>query len=353
MATQRVKRSIGSALAVGALSIALAGVPAGSATADPVAAVPNTASEAVQRLTDLSRQSEQLNEQLNNAKIDMDKKAAAQQAAEAKVGADQAVLDAALAKVKQFQPEIDRIAAATYQGARTNRLFAVLLSDSPQQMLDQMSALDVISTETAADVAELQKVSDAAAVAEQNSKKSADAARVATDQAHAFRTDLEKKQADLQKSIGEVTQAWTQLSAGDKAALAGTPFPPGFDADALLRSLPHGSAAGALAAALTRVGDPYVWGATGPNQFDCSGLVQWAYKQVGLDLPRTSEAQAQGGTPVSREDLQPGDVVTFYSDASHVGIYAGNGNILHASTFGVPVKVAPMGNMPFHNARRY
>ena len=105
--------------------------------------------------------------------------------------------------------------------------------------------------------------------------------------------------------------------------------------------------------ALTRVGSPYSWGATGPSAFDCSGLVQWAYHQVGKSLPRTSQAQAAAGTPVNRDELQPGDVVTFYSDASHVGLYAGNGLVLHASTFGVPVGVSPMSRMPFHNARRY
>jgi cell wall-associated NlpC family hydrolase len=135
--------------------------------------------------------------------------------------------------------------------------------------------------------------------------------------------------------------------------LAGSPFPPGFDIDTLLRGLVPGSGTSALAAGLTRIGDPYVWGATGPHQFDCSGLVQWAFKQVGKDVPRTSSQQAAYGTPVDQKDLQPGDVVFFYSDISHVGIYAGNGMMVHASTFGVPVAVAPMGSTPYHSARRY
>ena len=83
------------------------------------------------------------------------------------------------------------------------------------------------------------------------------------------------------------------------------------------------------------------------------GLVQWAFKQVGKNLPRTSQAQAQGGVPVAREALQPGDVVIFYPGATHVGIYAGDGNVLHASTFGVPVAVARLDAMPYNTARRY
>jgi cell wall-associated NlpC family hydrolase len=108
----------------------------------------------------------------------------------------------------------------------------------------------------------------------------------------------------------------------------------------------------ALTRAIGKMGVPYVWGAVGPNSFDCSGLVMWAYKQIGVSLPRTAAAQSQVGTPVSRGDLRPGDLVFFYSPVSHVGIYLGNNKILNASESGQPVKVSNMGNMPFHNARR-
>lgn len=108
-----------------------------------------------------------------------------------------------------------------------------------------------------------------------------------------------------------------------------------------------------LEAAQTKVGAPYVWGATGPDSFDCSGLTSWAYSQAGIDIPRTSQAQSSGGTQVAKGDLQPGDIVSFYGGATHVGIYAGDGQILHASTEGVPVGYAPLDSMPFNNAVRY
>lgn len=117
-----------------------------------------------------------------------------------------------------------------------------------------------------------------------------------------------------------------------------------------------GGAGGATAvqAALTRVGTPYSWGAAGPSAFDCSGLVMWSFQQAGISLPHSSQALAAGGMPVSRDDLQPGDVVNYYSDASHTGIYVGDGMVVHASTYGQPVKVVPIdGAGPFHNARRY
>ncbi|MTE14039.1 C40 family peptidase [Nocardia aurantiaca] len=107
----------------------------------------------------------------------------------------------------------------------------------------------------------------------------------------------------------------------------------------------------AVDAAMSRVGDPYVYGAAGPNAFDCSGLVQWSYAQAGVSLPRTSYEQLNTGSPVSFDDLEPGDVVSFYG-GSHSGIYIGDGNVVHASTSGQPVKVAPISSMPFAGARR-
>ena len=108
-----------------------------------------------------------------------------------------------------------------------------------------------------------------------------------------------------------------------------------------------------MQAALTRLGDPYVWAAAGPHAFDCSGLVVWSFQQAGLLLPHSSQALAAGGQPVPLSQIQPGDVITYYSDASHVALYVGNGRIVHASTYGVPVAVVPINNAPINNIRRY
>ncbi|MEU1957094.1 NlpC/P60 family protein [Nocardia rhamnosiphila] len=337
-------------MAAGLLAAALYG--GGPAGADPAPA-PTSASEAVQQMIDLSRQAEQLNQQALTAQADLDAKLAVQRDADAKVAAAGAAVDAARNEVARYRPMIDRTAIAAYQGARTNRLFSVLVSDSPQQLLDQMSTLDVVATQTSDQLKQYKRATDAATAAQSAARAAADTARAATDQANTVRDDVGRKQTDLQNAVARVIEVWGGLSTADRTALAGSPFPPGFDRDSLLRDLVPGSGTSALAAGLTRVGDPYVWGATGPDQFDCSGLVQWAFRQVGKEVPRTSSAQAAYGTPVGRDELQPGDVVFFYDDISHVGIYAGNGLMLHASTFGVPVAVAPMDSTPYHSARRY
>jgi cell wall-associated NlpC family hydrolase len=149
--------------------------------------------------------------------------------------------------------------------------------------------------------------------------------------------------------------------APDDPAIEAAPpggIPPGDVAPpdgAVLPGSSSGTAEGTIAvqAALTRIGSPYVWGGSGPNQFDCSGLVMWAFQQAGISLPHSSQALAHGGQPVSMDEMQPGDLVTYYSDASHVGIYIGDGMMVHASTYGTPVRVAPVNNAPIYNVRRY
>jgi cell wall-associated NlpC family hydrolase len=98
----------------------------------------------------------------------------------------------------------------------------------------------------------------------------------------------------------------------------------------------------ALKYALTKVGDPYVWGAAGPSSFDCSGLVVWAYGQEGISLPHYTGALWNSGMHVSRDGLEPGDLVFFYADISHVGIYIGNGLMVAAPRTGENVKVQPV-----------
>ena len=111
-------------------------------------------------------------------------------------------------------------------------------------------------------------------------------------------------------------------------------------------------AAKALAFAKKQVGDRYRFGATGPNAWDCSGLTQGAYKAAGVKLPHSARQQFSKGKKVSKSDLRPGDLVFFYKGISHVGIYAGNGKVLHASSPSKPVGYLKMSYMPYQGARR-
>ncbi|NHA00022.1 C40 family peptidase [Nocardioides sp. W3-2-3] len=113
-----------------------------------------------------------------------------------------------------------------------------------------------------------------------------------------------------------------------------------------------GRASAAIKYALAQVGDAYVYGAAGPSAFDCSGLTMMAWAQAGVSLPHSSRAQMGSGTPVSKSDLQPGDLVFYYSPVSHVALYLGNGMIVHAANPGAGVKVSSVDEMPYAGAVR-
>lgn len=103
----------------------------------------------------------------------------------------------------------------------------------------------------------------------------------------------------------------------------------------------------ALRAALTQQGKPYVWGAAGPNSYDCSGLMMWAYARVGIHLPHYTVAQYHAGHVISASEARPGDLILFYPPTMHhVGMYIGDGMMIHAPHTGSVVQVAPIGNRP-------
>ncbi len=311
-----------------------------------------------------------------------------QQAADQKHASDVATIDAAKGRLANFQTSVDRVAAAQYMGGRTDGLDAMLTANSPQMLIDQLSVQRVMATEMSVQMTNFKSASIAANSAEVESAKSAADAKTAAEQAAAVRADLQSKQSKLLVQMAIVKSQYTSLTPAQREALAAVPpapplpapdAPPPADGPDVLAAAP-GIAPGDLAppeaalapppegavvsggtgegmmavqAALTRIGSPYSWGASGPGSFDCSGLVMWAFGQAGLNLPHSSQALAQGGQPVSRDQMQPGDLITYYSDASHVGIYIGDGMMVHASTYGTPVRVAPVDNAPIHNVRRY
>jgi peptidoglycan DL-endopeptidase CwlO len=368
---ERVSVRVAKRFASAALAgfIALSGIAAGNVLADP-------ANDAMAKLNELSRQAEQTTEAMHSAQLDLNNKLAAQRTADKKHTDDLAAADAAKARLATFQAGVDKFATAMYMGGRTDGMNAIMTAESPQQLIGKLAVQRVISTAMYAQMAAYRATREQAAQAEQESAKSAGDAKTAAEQAAAVRASLQSKQSRLQLQIGIVKSQYLALSPNERTALA-VPGPvppppaalPGAPAPAP-EALPPGdgqpgvpgpgagpgSGQGAIAvqAALTQVGAPYSWGGAAPGGFDCSGLVMWAFQQAGIALPHSSQALAHGGQPVSLSDLQPGDVLTFYSDASHAGLYIGDGLMVHSSTYGVPVRVVPMNSSgPIYDARRY
>jgi len=338
----------------------------------PVSADP--AQDAVTKISELSRQAEQLTEQMHAAELDLDTKVQAQTAAEQSHANDLAALEAARLQLSSYQGSVNTLAASVYMGGRTDGLNAILTAASPQGLIDKMAVQRVMGIEMSAQMQSFRNLSAEAVRIEAASAKSAADAATAADEAAAVRADLQGKQSQLQVQIAAVKSRYALLTALQRATLAGpaalpsailaAPAPEAAPESApsneilAMAALPSpgaGSGEGSVAvqAALTRLGTPYVWGAAGPSAFDCSGLIMWAYQQAGIFLPHSSYALAAGGQPVSLDQMQPGDVITYYSDASHVGMYVGDGMMVHASTFGVPVAVVPVNNAPIYNVRRY
>ena len=185
------------------------------------------------------------------------------------------------------------------------------------------------------EIATYQAAYDRLNAAEQRASRAA-AERWAAEEAAAERRAAEQAAAEAPVPEPDVADSAPAAPAAPSAPVGG------------------GSAAAqtAVSTAMAQVGDPYVWAAAGPDAFDWSGLIQYAYASAGISLPHSSAMQSGMGTPVSRSALQLGDLLFFYSRVGHIGTYIGDGQMVHASTSGSPVKVSPVGYMPSSNSAR-
>jgi peptidoglycan DL-endopeptidase CwlO len=166
-------------------------------------------------------------------------------------------------------------------------------------------------------------------LAEAVSREEAEARRRAEEQARQEAAERARQQASSATSTS--TTSTSPTSSGSSAGTAPSTAP-----------APRAGARVAVDAALSKLGSPYLWGATGPNSFDCSGLMVWAYAQAGISLPRTSRAQYAGTRRISRSELQPGDLVFAGNPVHHVGMYIGNGQIVHSPHSGATVSIRSM-----------
>ena len=313
-----------------AVLVTLAATPA---SADP--AVPDDAPAAVKELSELNTQAEVLAEQWHHARDQLDTRRAELERAQADLAAANASGARARADQHQLREQVDRLASASFQGARFTQLSALLVSGSPEEFLDRMSVLDLLA---AANNEAMDRLADAvvqAGRAEQAAASATTRASRAEQDAAQLESEFAQAREDMDAQIALVQERLAELSADERESITSDGV-----TDFVLDPLPGSGAGGsAVQAALSRQGSPYSWGAEGPGSFDCSGLMLWAYRQVGVDLPRSSREQARMGSPVSRAQLQPGDLIAQYSPVSHIGMYVGDGRYVHAPQGGDVVKV--------------
>ncbi len=332
MSSHLLKHSAPAAITAAAIAVLMVLIPT-PATADP--ALPGDAPTAAQRLAELNRQAEVLTERWHYARDQLNARRTDLERATAEVTAAAASGERARAVEGQYRGQVDRLTNASFQGARLNRLSALLISDSPEEFLDQMSALDVLAVDNKQALDRLTGAVAQAQQAEQSADDAAARAGQAERDAARLESDLTRSRAEMDRQIEVVKQRFAALNRQERAAYTSggsTNFP--------VNLVGTGTAVQAVRAALSKQGSSYVWGAEGAITFDCSGLVKWAFEQAGVfGLPRSSQEQARTGSSVSRSELRPGDLIALYSPISHIGIYVGDGFYVNAPQSGDVVKV--------------
>jgi cell wall-associated NlpC family hydrolase len=313
--------------AVLALGAALVAAATGVLAPSSAVAAPGTAAAAGKLVQETAQQLAEIDEQLHQAEITV-----AEQQKVAAAAAEQAA--AAQAALAVYEPQLRAIAQSGYTGKTQSRVAAFLTSDSAAELVQQMTTLDMIATHTNSIVAEVAAAQDAARQAQAAADEAAATAQAGLEQLGAQKAEAEKQVADYQADFA-------RLSAAEQAEVTAAVAGPTLQAPSVdeLPLAPGSAAAVAIQNALAQVGDAYQHAGSGPDVFDCSGLTSYAYAAAGVWLPHSSRAQSQLGQQVSRGELQPGDLVFFYTPISHVGLYIGNGMMVHARTYGSPVAV--------------
>ncbi|MFG2527193.1 NlpC/P60 family protein [Streptomyces sp. NPDC048516] len=294
------------------------------------------------------------------------------------------LLDAAAERAEKMNDARRRLgafAAAQYRSGGMNPTAQLMLAKDPQQFFDRSHLMERLTGRQKEAVSDYQE--QQAAAARQRAAATRDLERLQTSQA-----SLKESKQSVQQKLTEARQLLSKLTAQEKARLAelerqkeaaakrkaeeearkqqererrqqhdgggpsGGQTGGGSDNGGSTGGSSSVQAEKALAFARSQMGKPYVWGATGPSSYDCSGLTQAAWKAAGVSLPRTTWDQVKAGQRVATKDLKPGDLVFFYDDISHVGMYIGGGKMIHAPHPGANVREESIYYMPIYGSVR-
>ena len=346
-------------------------LPAGIGHADPAP----TIQQVEQRVDELNLRVDTAVEDYDQAQIALTAAQRASAAAQVRVARAQAELDA-------HQQEMGVMLASTYRSGGNDQLASLVATSDPQQFLDRASSLDRIARSQSDQLAEVTTARTRLAEAKVAAQAELDAQKAQTERMASRKTEIEKTlqeqqallanlkeeerrrlEAARQARLAAERRAAAAAQAQEKARLAAearasrkrptvtstqaapstsTSTPSAAEPDSS-SAAPVGASSGrasaAVAAAYSRLGSPYVWGASGPSTFDCSGLTMWAWARGGVSLPHSSQAQYSSGRHVSQSEIQPGDLVFYGSPIHHVGIYVGGGQMISAPHTGTVVKV--------------
>ena len=352
--THRVKRVVIAASAAAVTSMIL---PASAGHAEP------TIGEVQQRLDGLYHQAETAQERLNTLNIRLDD-------TRERLTALRSDLRAQRRHYGKVSDMVATMAAAEAQDVESQLGLTqqFLLSEDPDELLNRMAAQDALSRKKGETLARLTTASRKLHL--RQSQVSSALEQVSADQQQAAKEDrtVDAKVAqakDLLANLEAERRARLRAARAERlreARAEAARQARQQEAQSTSRSAPRpepsalvsvsGGAAEAVSFAMDQVGDSYVYGAAGPDAWDCSGLTMAAWGAAGVSLPHSSSSQYSSGTPVSTSELQPGDLVFYYSPISHVAMYIGNGQIVHAANPSDGVLTAPVSSMPISGAVR-
>jgi len=329
-----------------------------------------TIAQVQQRVAELYETAEQATERYNEARM-------ALADAERRLAQAQARVAGQRAEVAGHQKVLGAIAASAYRSGGIDPQLNLLFSEDPRQFLERASALDMLSHQQAASLrqaagARVELQADTMVAAQRLAAVEQWRQTVATEKAAvegnlraaqeqlsslraAERQRLAALAAERQRLAAERQRLAERAARQQRARTQQVPTTSSTRRSASQAPAPppvSGRAGTAIAFAYAQLGDRYVYGAAGPDAWDCSGLTMMAWRAAGVSLPHSSSGQYSVGAHVSRSQLRPGDLVFFYSPIHHVGIYIGGGNIIHAPNPSERVQIAPVSQMPYAGATR-
>jgi cell wall-associated NlpC family hydrolase len=324
------RKRLGTALSGLALVLCVGAV--GLMPAQPAQAEPNI-DDVQKRVDTLFHEAEQASERLNDAQLEL-----------ADLRGDLVSLQADQQrqgdKLEAARENLQDSIVSAYEGQNLSAVGVVANTDDATSFVSNLSTMSAYN-----DLQSQLFASFSTEAKALNLRAKATEQRAAEIQKKQDELAAEKKTID--EKYSEAKDLLDKLKAEEREELltrGSVRMPSGVDAS--------GRAAVAIRYAMAQVGKAYVYGAAGPNAFDCSGLMMMAWAQAGISLPHSSSAQYGVGRHVSSSDLQPGDLVFYYSPISHVAMYIGNGLIVEAANPGAGIRVSPVFSMPYAGATR-
>ncbi|HYO38175.1 MAG TPA: NlpC/P60 family protein [Nocardioidaceae bacterium] len=312
------------------------------------------------RVDRLYREAEQASERYNDARLEMRR-------AQGRLTAVRAALRGQQRRLDAVRAQVATAVVAQYQGQGLSSTAGLLLSEDPDAFIDRLTTVSAFNDQRSQLMADYVVQEKRLETRQSTARDQLDTIAATKRRLGTEKAEIDDKAAQAQELLDTLearaaarasrSRARAAAAAAARSAEAGadpgSSAASGSSGSSTAAAAPaSGGAAAAVSYAMAQVGNSYVYGAAGPSAFDCSGLTMMAWAQAGVSLPHSSSAQMSSGTPVSQSELQPGDLVFYYSPVSHVGMYIGNGKIVNALNPSSGVGISDVGSMPYSGAVR-